>query len=233
MARLIFVLAVLLGLFACQVASQSISVTPSLAVGLPAPTNVVNRCVGHIINICPSWANPAGVVYASFIVTYTDLTTSAVVSFSTTTLSGRVTNLAPSTGYSFVVTGVTAGGVQGTPSAPVTFTTDPTDPKLDPLKDIHNIVCDSVNDTTTGRLVIQCSWLPATETLTRLVIKWRCVSPIRENNRNKKRLFGAAAQATAVTLNVNRDVATCTVYFHAYYIRRPSNRVQLTVLMGF
>jgi hypothetical protein len=153
-------------------------------------------------------------------------------SFTTSSDSGRVTNLLPSTSYDFTVVGVTASGLHSLASTPVTFTTDPTDAKIDPAKDINNIVCVSAV-TSTGRTVINCSWNAAAERLTRLVIKWRCVSEIRENDANKKRLYGNGAQVTSVTLNVNRDVATCYVFLRAYYARRPATRHALTVIMGF
>jgi hypothetical protein len=149
----------------------------------------------------------------------------------TSSLSGRITNLLPATSYDVTVIGILASGLASASSTVATFTTD-TDPKVDPTLNINNIVCVSAIDATTERSVINCSWNAAAETLTRLVIKWRCSSPIGKNSSNKKRLFGAAAQATSVTLAVNRGVATCAVFFRAYYARRPAARIGLTVIMG-
>jgi hypothetical protein len=199
----------------------------------PAPLNVTNRCPNHIVNICVGWENPATITYASFIVTYTTLATSAVsVTPVLTGSSIRINGLTPATSYSFVIVGLAANGQQSLATTAVTFTTDPADPKLDPTLDINNIVCDSVLDATENRYDVDCTWSAAAQLLTRLIVKWRCVSPIRENDRNKVRLYGTAAQATSYSFHVHRDVATCTLYFHAYYIRRPASRHQLTVVMG-
>jgi len=35
-----------------------------------------------------------------------------------------------------------------------------------------------------------------------------------------------------ITLALNRDVATCEVYFRARYARRPASRHHLTVVLG-
>jgi len=209
-----------------QTASGSNTVTPP-----PAPINVVNLCLNHDTYICPSWTVPAG-VYVSYIVAFTP-TGGATTTVTTFQTSGRVSGLTPGTDYVFVITGVTASGLQGIPSAPVTFTTSL-------HTDLSNIVCDDVRDGTTRRNVIQCTWTAASPPPDRLVIKWRCVSAIRLPDSHKKRYYGAGAAITSVQLNVHRDVATCTVFFHPYYIRqvgppaiiRPGTRRSVTVIMG-
>jgi hypothetical protein len=212
----------------------TLAIASSVSAQAP-PTNVTNRCPGHIRNICVGWDDPAA-SFASFIVTLTNTLTGLVHGPITVTgaTSWRFNGLNAATPYSALVTGVVGGTGLQVSAAAVTFTTDPADPKLDPTLDIRNIVCDSVLVTTTvpSRNVIQCSWTAAAQLLTRLVIKWRCLSEVRERDSNKLRIFGAAAQATSIQLNVNRDVATCTVHFHAYYVRRPATRHQLTVVMG-
>jgi len=192
--------------------------------------NVQNLCLHHIINICPSWSAPPGIIFTSYLVTFS---TGGVVvgSFRTSRTSGRVTNLTPNTAYAFTVQGFEASGLGSLVSAPVTFTTDPADAKIVPSEDIHNITCVSAKNPATGRAVINCNWQAASPiSPSRLSIKWRCVSAIRLPDTNHKKLFGAAAAATSVTLKINRDVATCTIYFKAYYPRRPATRHVLTVL---
>jgi hypothetical protein len=162
----------------------------------------------------------------------TGCATCTASTFLVTSLSGRITNLLPETSYDITVRGILASGLTSAPSTVATFVTAAADPKADPTLDISNIVCVSAIDATTERSVISCSWTAAAETLTRLVIKYRCVSVVRKNSSNKKRLYGAAAQVTSINLNVNRDVATCAVFFRAYYARRPATRTGLTVIMG-
>jgi len=230
MARVFLALFLLFAFALHHVSAQTASPTNSP----PAPINVINACPNHIIHICPSWSNPTGFSYPQYEVSFiqSGCATCTATTFLTSQRSGRVSNLLPATSYDFTIVGILGNGVRSLPSTAVTFTTDPSDPKLDPTKDINNIVCNSVYDTTEERFEINCTWNAAAEALTRLVIKWRCTSPIRKNASNKKRLYGAKAQATAVTLHVHRDVATCAVFFRAYYARRPANRHALTVIMG-
>jgi len=192
--------------------------------------NIQNLCLHHIINVCPSWSDPPGFVFVQYIVT---ISTGGVVvgTFTTSQTSGRITNLLPNTAYDVTVQGFEKNGLGSLVSAPVTFTTDPADAKIVPTEDIHNITCVSAKDPTSGRAVINCNWLAANPiSPSRLSIKWRCVSDIRLPDSNHKKLYGAAAAVTSVTLKVNRDVATCTIYFKAYYPRRPATRHVLTVL---
>jgi len=214
--------------------SSSISRTASTTfTPPPAPINVINACLNHDKYICPEWSDPTNpATYVSYIVSFTP-TGGVATTVTTLQTSGRISGLTPGTDYVFIITGVTAGGIQGLPSAPVTFTTSL-------HTDLSNIVCDSVKDSTTRRAVIQCTWTAASPPPDRLVIKWRCVSVIRLPDSHKKRFFGAAAAITSVQLNVNRDVATCTVFIHPYYIRqvgppaiiRPGTRRSVTVIMG-
>jgi len=194
---------------------------------------VVNLCKNHSQNICPSWQNPPGFKFASFIVTFTPQTcaTPPCPTNTTTTIttSGRLSHLTPSTTYTITVQGVTASGLLSL-IATATFTTAAAD------VDISNIVCTEGTNSATHRKVINCNWGAATPPLRELNIKWRCVSTIREPDTNKIRLFasGPAGHNSAITsiqLQVNRDVATCTVSFHAYFKSRPARRHVLTVVM--
>jgi hypothetical protein len=200
----------------------------------PAPVNLQNLCKNHIINICPSWSDPPGFTYVAYLVTFVQsgCATCTPISFTTTRQSGRVTNLLPNTPYDFTVQGFDATGLASLVSAPTTFTTAAADAKINPNLDIHNITCVSAKDSTTGRSVISCNWLAANPAPVSLNIKWRCTSPIRKPDEHRKKLFKSAAAVTSIILKVNRDVATCNVYFHAYYARRPATRHSLVVVTG-
>jgi len=198
----------------------------------PAPIGLTNRCLNHIVNICPSWANPPGIVFNSFNLIYRvtgTVTPPNVINVRTT--SGRVTSLLPATSYDFQVQGI-LNGVSSLLSATSVFVTAAADPKKDPTRDIRNIACTNIKSTTTRRSVILCTWSAALDPVLELRIKAHCQSPIREPNEVRKHLFGARAQATTVTLNLNRDVATCELYFKARYARRPASRHHLTVVMA-
>lgn len=208
--------------------SGSNTVTPP-----PAPTTPTNGCPNHIINICPVWNPPAGVVFAHYNL-YFRVTgsTAAPTVFQVSGNSVRITNLTPSTSYDFAVEGVLANGVRSILSGTATFVTAAPDPKRDKARDISNIVCNNVKSSTTNRSVIQCSWTAAQDTILELRVKASCVSEIREPNEVRKKLFGTRAQATSITLNMNRDVATCEVFIKARYARRLASRHHLTVVMG-
>jgi len=207
--------------------SPSNTVTPP-----PAVINVQNLCKNHSQNICPSWQDPPGFNYVSFIVKFTPQTCAnpPCPTNTTTTIktSGRISHLTPSTTYTFVIQGVTAGGLISLPATAI-FTTAP------PNIDISNIVCVEGTNSATHRKVINCNWTAASPTLRELNIKWRCVSPIREPDSNKIKLFPNEAGnrnsgITSIQLEVNRDVTTCTVSFHAYFKAHPATRHVLTVI---
>jgi len=205
----------------------------------PAPVNLVNLCPNHIVNICPSWSDPTGITFNSYILTYlVNGTVTPVFVITLTASSGRVTALLPNTSYAFSVQGV-LNGVTSLASTVSFFVTDPADPKLSdndvtitPKRDITNIACTNVKSTVTNRSVILCTWTAALDTVVELRIKARCTSEIREPDEVRKHLFGSKATQTTITLNMNRDVAVCEVFFRARYARRPARRYHLTVIMG-
>jgi len=199
----------------------------------PAPTNVVNKCANHIINICPSWTNAPGFVFRDTLVSYKVTGSAAAPTVLTViTTSLRIIGLQPATSYDFVIQNVLPNGVLSLPSATATFVTAAQDPKANKTLDIHNIVCTNTKNPTTLRSVITCTWAAAADPVVELRIKARCTSIIREPDEVRKHLFGARAQVTTVTLNMNRDVATCEVFIKARYARRPASRHHLTVVMG-
>jgi len=95
--------------------------------------NIVNLCLHHIINICPSWSDPPGFVFVKYIVT---VSTGGVVvgTFTTSHTSGRITNLLPNTAYDVTVQGFEKNGLGSLVSTAVTFTTDPADAKILQMK---------------------------------------------------------------------------------------------------
>jgi len=223
-SAIVFVIVLVLGLV-LQVSAQQ----PA------APVNVINRCLNHIVNICPGWSDPAGVVFATYEVSYVVQGSGAIptiINFATN--SGQVSGLLPATTYDFFVTGITGAGVRSLPSITVAFTTDPADAKLDPTRDITNIQCNDLKDTAShDRYEIVCTWTAAAPvTPIRINAKVHCVSAIREPLTVRKNFYGTAAAATTVTFHVHRDVATCAVYLRAFYPRRPASRHSLTVITG-
>jgi len=198
----------------------------------PAPVGLTNVCPNHIVNACPSWSDPTGIIFDSYILTYVVTgTVSPIFTITLTPTSGRVTALLPATSYDFTVQGV-LNGVASLSSTVLTVVTAAADPKLDKTRDISNIACTNVKSTVTNRSVILCTWGAALDTVVELRIKARCTSTIREPDEVRKHLFGSKATATTVTLNMNRDVAVCEVFFRARYARRRASRHHLTVIMG-
>jgi hypothetical protein len=198
----------------------------------PAPVSLTNLCPNHIVNACPSWSDPTGITFNSYILSYRiSGSTNPPNVITLTATSGRVTALLPATTYDFFVQGI-LNGVTSLVSTTVQITTAAADPKLDKTRDINNIACTNVKSTVTNRSVILCTWSAALDTVLELRIKARCTSEIREPNEVRKHLFGTRATVTTVTLNMNRDVAVCNVYFRARYARRPASRHHLTVIMG-
>lgn len=220
---------------AAPTTSNSWTATPSWTQTVPsppAPVGLVNRCLNHIVNICPSWSNPPGIVFQSFNLIYRvtgTVTPPNVISVRST--SGRVTSLLPATSYDFNVEGI-LNGVTSLLSTTSVFVTAAADPKLVKTRDITNIACTNVKSATTRRSVILCTWTAALDPVLELRVKAHCQSPIREPNEVRKHYFGSRALATTITLNLNRDVATCEVFIKARYARRPASRHHLTVIMA-
>jgi len=215
--------------------TKSNSVTPS-ATTPPGPAVILvdNRCKNHIVNACPIWSDPPGVFYPRYLVTISPACVgcSPAFPFTTTRTSGRIKGFLPATTYTITIQGISTKGVLSLP-APLTFTTAPADPKLNPTLDISNIVCTNTINTLTDRSVITCTWNPAAPTPPfRISIKYKCTSAIREPDSHKRNYYGARAAGTTITLNANRDVATCTLRFKAYYPRRAASLHFVTVIMG-
>lgn len=215
--------------------TKSNSGTPS-ATTPPGPAVVLldNRCKNHIVNICPTWSDPAGTFYPRYVVTVSPACAKCnpAFPFLTSSTSGRIKGFLPGTTYTITVFGISSKGVLSLP-ATLTVTTAPADPKLDPTLDISNIVCVNSLSSSTGRSVITCTWTAAAPTAPfRISIHYKCSSAIREPDSHKRNYYGARAAGTSLTLNVNRDVATCTLRFKAYYKRRPASVHFVTVVTG-
>jgi hypothetical protein len=215
--------------------TKSNSGTPS-ATTPPGPAVVLfdNRCKNHIVNICPTWSDPAGFFYPRYLVEISPSCTgcSPAFPFVTASTSGRIKGFLPGTTYTITVSGISSKGVLSLP-ATLTITTAPADPKLDPTLDISNIQCSNTVNAQTLRSVITCTWTPAAPTPPfRISIKYKCTSEVREPDSHKRNYYGARAAGTSLTLNANRDVATCTLRFKAYYPRRAASLHFVTVVMG-
>jgi hypothetical protein len=213
--------------------TNSWSPTGSASVTYPRPPTVVgleNFCKGHITNICPAWSDPAGFVFVEYEITISNGTFSNTFRWPNTSV--RISNLAPNTNYNITVEGVLANGVRSLPSS-ISVTTDAADAKIDPALDIRNIACVSAIDPADhNRVEVDCTWTAAATTPSRIAVKVRCVSDIREPLFIRKKFFGARAAVTSYTFHVHRDVATCNIFFRSYYPRRPARRQHLVILVS-
>jgi len=221
--------------------STTISTTPSTTKSLsatatyptpPAPLNLRNRCLGHIINICPGWDDPIGFDYNVYRVYYSEQGTGIVNTVVVNDISTRITNLNGNALYDVWVQGVDTNiGAFSFNSTTVIMQTDPADPKADPTRDIQNFACAQGVNPETNRIAIICNWVAALDTVRQINFKVECTSTVREPVTIKKRIFGSKAQLTTALLAINRDIATCNVYARFYYARRPTSRhfVQLTI----
>jgi hypothetical protein len=200
--------------------------TPSISYPTPpAPINLANKCLGHIINICPSWEEPLGYTFVSYRL-YGTLQGSGVVGvIRTSRTDGRITNLTPGSLYDVWVQGQDANGVWSINSTIVTMTTDAADPKKDPTRDIQGFSCAQTTNPVNNRRAALCSWTAALDTVRQINYKVHCVSTVREPTLVRRRVYGtAAAAATSAFFAVHRDIATCTFKARFYYLRRATSR---------
>jgi len=244
--RFILALIVVLGL-AVQALSQSTSGTgtwstsfiPSVSTSLshtgsyptpPAPLNLRNRCLSHIINICPGWDIPTGFDYNVFKVHFALQGSGVIQTVVVNRVSTRITNLVPGALYDVMVQGVdTHFGVYSFNSTTIIMQTDPSDPKYDPTKDIQNFACAQGLNPVNNRIAIFCTWTAAQDVVRQINFKVKCSSTVRDPVFIRKRVFGAKAQLLEAKLAINRDIATCNVYARFYYARRPTSRHSVTL----
>jgi len=235
----------LLAILVLGLAIQAYSQTPSPSVSLsqtipqpPAPSAPVNKCLGHIITICPQWTDSTGKLN-NFRVYYSEQTTGVVNFVLTNQLSTVITNLNPGALYDVWVQGVdTNVGVFSANSTTTIFQLDPADPKLDPTLDISNFACVQAanpNSDPVGRIGIRCTWTApsptSTNTVQQINIKAQCTSATREDVFIRKTLFGTRATATSFFLAINRDDANCNVFARFFYSRRPTTRHFVNVIL--
>jgi len=239
-----FLLAILVLGLAIQAYSQTPSPSVSLSQTIPqpaAPSAPVNKCLNHIITICPTWTDTTvNQKLNNFRVYYAEQGTGIVNFVLTNQLSTVITNLNPGVLYDVWVQGVdTNVGVFSANSSITVMQTDPADPKLDPSLDISGFTCVQAANPRSdpvGRIGIQCSWTaPAatsTNTVQQINIKCQCTSATREDVFIRKTLFGTRATATSFFLAVNRDDANCNVFARFYYSRRPTTRHFVNVVLS-
>jgi len=191
-----------------------------------APVNLINECLGHIINVCPTCADPANFVYDLYRVYFSASGSGFTSFFTTDDPFTRITNLAPATTYNVWVAGMdTSIGVWSLNSTIVQMTTDPADPKKDNSRDVQGFSCLQTFNTLTGRVILSCGWTAAQDQVHQINFKVHCTSAIREPLLLRKRLYGTrAATTTAIDFNINRDDATCYVKAHFFYARRATGR---------
>jgi len=204
----------------------------------PAPVNLVNRCVGHKVNICPEWSDPAGFSFNLYRLYYKVQLSTTEVRVTTASTSTRIFPLPAGTLFDFWVAGVdVANGVWSANSTAVTMQTIQADPKLDPSRDVQAFTCASVTDTGVGsqhvgRKAVSCTWTAALDTVRQINYKVHCTSPNFEPLTIKKRRYGTtAATATSAFFHVHRDAGTCIVHVRYYYADRPSARKVATVTL--
>lgn len=211
--------------------SQTQTGTPSMTYPQPpAPINLVNGCLNHIIYVCLEWSNPSGFMFNYYRIYYQSTAAGSSVNVLTSTQPNlNIGMLTALTTYNFWVQGVDTGvGVWSANSSVLTYTTAQADPKYDPTRDIQNFQCAKSRNPTTNRVAITCTWSPAQDTVIHVNLKCHCVAaknaPFREPLLVRKKLWGSLAQSTSVLFAINRDNADCTIYARFYYQRRPTTR---------
>jgi hypothetical protein len=199
----------------------------------PAPVNLVNLCLNHIINVCPSFDDPVGFPFNLYRIYFRPQTSTVVTRYTTTLNSLKITNLTANTIYDVWVQGVNTGvGVWSANSTVVQFVTSPADPKKDTTRDIQNFQCFQIRNALTGRVALNCTWSAALDPVQHVNVKAHCVSAIREPLLIRKRLWGTKATQTWVQIAINRDDATCNVYGRFYYVRRPTTRHSFKIVVS-
>jgi len=201
----------------------------------PAPIGLANDCQNHIINICPSWANPTGFTFNKYRLYYQAVGSATITRLVLTTTSTRITNLTPGTSYNVFVQGEdTAIRVFSANSSVVIMTTDPADPKEDPTLDITNFACSPAVNPISNRGAISCTWTAANSAFPVISLRFKvhCTSTLREPLTIRKNLWGSRAQVTSILFAVNRDQATCNVHVKAVYSRRPASRQHAQVVLS-
>jgi len=219
--------------------APSLSSSPSATYPQPpAPVGLVNRCVGHKVNICPEWSDPAGFSFNLYRLYYKVQLSTTEVRVTTASTSTRIFPLPAGTLFDFWVAGVDVGnGVWSANSTAVTMQTIQADPKLDPSRDIQSFTCSSVTDTGVGsqhvgRKAVSCSWTAALDTVRQINYKVHCTSADFEPLTIKKRRYGTtAANAVSAYFHVHRDAGTCVVHVRFYYATRPSARKVVSVTL--
>jgi len=193
------------------------------------------------MSICLSWADPDINVLVFYRVFYrrTIDTSLPYLEVDTFFTSVKIDNLIASTSYDFWLVGYTNLGVESYASVVAVFSTGVSRPKQTLTKDINNIVCVQVKNPTTFRNNVKCTWTNAAPNLPiALRASIRCVSPIRKTRFLRKNYVSTKAPIpTTITWQVNRDVATCSVYLKAKFgflmgKRQPGVRHNLIVILG-
>jgi len=187
------------------------------------------------------WTVPVPNNFISYTVIY-GVTGSPATNFTSTSNTFlKIVGLPPGQSITFTVVGNTPQGLTSLPSPTLTVQLAPPDAKLIPADDIHNITCTTSKNAATNRVDIVCNWSAATPVSPKkLSLKCHCISPIREPVLIRKKYYNAKAAITTKTFNINRDVTSCAIYFHAYYPRpaqpnphwRATTRHSLVVLVG-
>jgi hypothetical protein len=195
----------------------------------PAPVGLDNFCKNHIINICPGWTDPTGVVFGAYKLYVTD-PTGLTQEFDLAEESTRITSLTAATAYTVKVQGQDGNGVWSLNSTDVIMTTNVTDPKNDPTRDIQAFTCVKGTNAKNNRVSATCSWTAAQDAVRQINYKVHCVSTLREPTLVRRRVYGAtAAAATNAFFAINRDTASCTFKARFYYERRPTTRHSFTL----
>jgi hypothetical protein len=195
----------------------------------PAPVGLDNFCKNHIINICPGWSDPSGFVFGAYKLFVTD-PTGLTQEIDLAETSTRITSLTAATAYTVKVQGQDGNGVWSLNSTDVIMTTNVTDPKNDPTRDIQAFTCAKGTNPKNNRVSATCSWTAAQDAVRQINYKVHCVSTVREPTLVRRRVYGAtAAAATNAFFAINRDTASCTFKARFYYERRPTTRHSFTL----
>jgi len=203
-----------------------------------APVNLKNKCAGHAVTVCLTWADPTGLL-VSYSVFYRP--TGSSISFleiDTDVPWLVINNLRAATSFDFFVVGFNGLGVESFVSSVLTVVTGASTPKQNPAIDISNVQCAPLVNVNTSRVNIKCTWTAPTKAPVAIEVKCRCVSSVRETVRIRKDITGpAAATATSITFQINRDVANCNIYIKALYgsltnKHQPGTRQHVQLVVG-